>query len=115
LYRRLTRVARFEDLDDLRSELIDRFGPPPPPVQRLLTLAELKMDAAVWQIASVSLEEQFIVFRYGNRQRIEQLAKLRRGQLRIVDERSAYLPIPKGFALPDKLLELAKSVLRPGD
>jgi transcription-repair coupling factor (superfamily II helicase) len=115
LYRRLTRVARFDDLDDLRSELIDRFGPPPPPVERLLTLAELKMDAALWQISSISIEEQFVVFRYSNRQRIEQLAKLRRGQLRIVDERSAYLPIPKGFMTPDKLLALTKSVLQPGE
>jgi len=115
LYRRLTRVARFNDLDDLRSELIDRFGPPPPPVERLLTLAELKMDASLWQISSISIEEQFVVFRYSNRQRIEQLAKLRRGQLRIVDERSAYLPISKGFMTPDKLLALTKSVLQPGE
>ena len=64
---------------------------------------------------SVSIEEQFVVFRYGNRQRIEQLAKLRRGQVRVVDDRSAYVPIPKGFMTPTKLLELTKSVLRPGD
>ena len=114
LYRRLTRVARFDELNDLRSELIDRFGPPPPPVERLLTLAELKMDAAVWQVTSISLEGQFVVFRYGNRQRIEQLAKLRGGQLRIVDEHSAYLPIPKGFTTSDKLLALAKSALQQG-
>jgi transcription-repair coupling factor (superfamily II helicase) len=73
------------------------------------------MDAALWQISSISIEEQFVVLRYGNRQRIEQLAKLRRGQLRIVDERSAYLPIPKGFMTPDKLLALTKSVLQPGE
>jgi transcription-repair coupling factor (superfamily II helicase) len=114
LYRRLTRVSRFDELDDLRSELIDRFGEPPPPVERLMLLAELKMDAAVWQIGTISIEDQFVVFRYGSRQRIEQLAKLRPGQIRIVDERSAYLPIPKGFMTPSKLLELTKSVLQPG-
>ncbi len=115
VYRRLTRVTRIDELSDLRSELIDRFGPPPPPALRLLTLAELKMDAVVWQIGSISIEEQFIVLGYSNRQRIEQLARRRGGQLRIVDERSAYLPIPKGFMTPDKLLALAKSVLQPGD
>jgi transcription-repair coupling factor (superfamily II helicase) len=113
LYRRFTRIARFDELDDLRSELIDRFGPPPPPVERLMALAELKMEASLWLISSIYLEEQFVVFRYSNRTRIEQLAKLRRGQLRIVDERSAYLPIPKGFMSPDKLLPLTKSVLQP--
>ncbi len=115
LYRRLTRVARFDELDDLRSELVDRFGPPPPPTQRLLALAELKMDAALWQITDISLEGEFAVLRYANRQRIEQLAKLRAGQVRVVDERSAYVPIPKGLMTPGKLLDLVKSVLRPGD
>jgi transcription-repair coupling factor (superfamily II helicase) len=115
LYRRLTRVSRFDELDDLRSELLDRFGPPPPPTQRLLTLAELKMDAALWQITDISLEQEFVVFRYSSRQRIEQLARLRPGQVRVVDERSAYLPVPKGFMTPGKLLDLVKSVLRPGD
>jgi transcription-repair coupling factor (superfamily II helicase) len=115
LYRRLTRVTRFDDLDDFRAELIDRFGPPPPPVERLLSLAELKLDAVVWQINSVSIEQEFIVLKYDSRQRIEQLARMRRGQVRVVDDMSAYVPIPKGFMAPDKLLGLAKSVLRPGE
>jgi transcription-repair coupling factor (superfamily II helicase) len=115
LYRRLTRVTRFDDLDDFRAELIDRFGPPPPPVERLLSLVELKLDAVVWQINSVSIEQEFIVLKYDSRQRIEQLARMRRGQVRVVDDMSAYVPIPKGFMAPDKLLGLAKSVLRPGE
>jgi transcription-repair coupling factor (superfamily II helicase) len=115
LYRRLTRVAKYDDLADFRTELVDRFGEPPLPVQRLLALAELKMDAAVWQISSIFVEEAFVVLRYDNSARIEHLARLRRGQVRVVDERSAYVPIPKGFMTPDKLLTLVKSVLRTGD
>ncbi|MEX2174534.1 MAG: transcription-repair coupling factor [Pirellulaceae bacterium] len=115
LYRRLTRVSKYDDLADFRTELKDRFGEPPPPTQRLLALVELKMDASVWQISAILLEEQFVVLRYGNRKRIEQLAALRRGQLRVVDYKSAYVPIPKGFRSPDKLLALVKSVLRAGD
>ena len=115
LYRRLTRVSTYEQLADFRSELVDRFGEPPPPVERLLALAELKMDAAVWNISEIFIENEFLVFRYGNCSRIEQLAKLRRGQVRIVDERSAYVPIPKGLAHDHRLLDLAKSLLRQAD
>ena len=37
LYRRLTRVAGDQDLNDFRSELHERFGEPPDPVVRMLT------------------------------------------------------------------------------
>ena len=113
LYRRLTRVTSVQELADFRSELVDRFGPIPPPVERLLSLAELKMDAAIWQIAGIEIEGQFLKFTYSNRQRIEQLARKHKGKLRIVDQRSVYLPLPKGVPDADELQSLVKSVLRP--
>ena len=33
LYRRLARVSNLSELADFRAELVDRFGPPPPPVR----------------------------------------------------------------------------------
>ncbi len=113
LYRRLVRVAGIDQLEEFRTELVDRFGPPPPPVQRLLELAELRIDAAVWQISAVYVEEEYLVFRFGDRRRIQQLARLRGGRLRIVDNSSAYLPAEQEVTDPGAILALAKSVLRP--
>ena len=79
----------------------------------MLELCELKIDAAVWQIASVHVENQYLVFKYTHRGRIEQLAKLNAGKLRVVDDQSAYLTLPKGAANSDWILSAAKSVLRP--
>jgi transcription-repair coupling factor (superfamily II helicase) len=112
LYRRLSRVEAYQQLDELRSEMRDRFGPLPAPVERLLALTELKMDAAVWQVSAIYLEDKFLVFRYGSRQRIELLAKQHRKQLRVVDDVSAYWPLPEARMSPDALLALAKAVLR---
>ena len=50
LYRRLARVANVSELDDFRAELVDRFGPPPPAVQQLLLLAEVRIAAHRWRI-----------------------------------------------------------------
>jgi transcription-repair coupling factor (superfamily II helicase) len=113
LYRRLTRVASTGDLADFRSELLDRFGEPPPPTVRLLELAELKMDAIAWSVTAIFLEQQFVVFRYGDRSRIEQLARQQPGKVRVVDDKSAYVPIPKGLTKPEEILRMVKSVLRP--
>src|SRR5262245_11409634 len=67
LYRRLSRANRYDELDDFRSELIDRFGEPPLPVERLLELTGLKMDAATWRISAIYIENNFVVFKYDDR------------------------------------------------
>jgi len=50
LYRRLARLETLPKLDDLESELRDRFGPLPDPAGRLLTAARLKLLAADLQL-----------------------------------------------------------------
>jgi transcription-repair coupling factor (superfamily II helicase) len=112
LYRRLARLTQAGQVQEFHAELTDRFGPPPAPVQRMLSLAELKIDAAIWQIAEVYREDHFLVFRYTDRRRVEQLAKAGGGKLRIVDERYAYLPLSQGISDSDELLKTVKSVLR---
>jgi len=113
VYRRISRIASVQELTEMREEMLDRFGPPPDPVKRMLALAELKIDAAVWQVAAIRCEDKYLVFDYAHRSRIEQLSRLRKGKLRVVDEHSAYLTVPEQFADSEGLLKLAKSVLRP--
>src|SRR5204863_9327873 len=109
---RLSRVGCFDQLAEFRTELVDRFGEPPEPVQRMLALTEVKIEAAVWQICSIHIENQYLVFKFTHRKRIEQLAKLTGGKLRVVDEQSAYLTLPKSPIAPVEVFALAKSVLR---
>jgi transcription-repair coupling factor (superfamily II helicase) len=115
LYRRLSRVSRFDELDDFRTELVDRFGEPPRCVERLLDLTALKMDAALWHISSIYIEGQFVVFKYDNRQRIEQLVRQQKGKLRLVDDRSVYLPLPNDISDKDRIWRIVKVVLRPAE
>lgn len=121
LYRRIARLDEYAQIDEIRAEMIDRFGPPPRTVERLLDVAELRLDAAIWQIASVSAERDFLVLRYSDADRIEALKRSSAIPVRIVDRSRAYIPVdwsgdgavdsdPGG----DQWLTLAQSVLRPG-
>jgi len=112
LYRRIARLSTITDWDDLSAELVDRFGPPPVEVERLLRLAKLRIWAHGWQIESVHVEEQYLVFRYQKRRRIEQLAE-KSGRLRIVDHESAYLPLGKQETSGESLMNAVESLLRP--
>jgi transcription-repair coupling factor (superfamily II helicase) len=92
LYRRLSRISAMDELGDLRGELRDRFGPPPPLVEHLLWLAELRILAHRWQIEAIHLEPPYVVFRYRSARLIRELADQSGGKLRVVDNQSAYLP-----------------------
>jgi hypothetical protein len=65
LYRRLGRVVTDTGLDEVRRELLDRYGPPPPPVERLLEVSQLRYRAEDAGLASVGLEEGQLVLRFG--------------------------------------------------
>lgn len=90
IYRRLSRIADIGELDDMREELYDRFGRLPKPVETLLEVAELKIDASLWFVRSLQVEDEYLVMTYSNRQRIEHLAKLHDRRLRVVDNQKAY-------------------------
>jgi transcription-repair coupling factor (superfamily II helicase) len=53
-YRRLAAVTSEDDVDDVRAEWVDRFGPPPPPAEGLLAVARLRavcVERAVREVA----------------------------------------------------------------
>jgi transcription-repair coupling factor (superfamily II helicase) len=114
LYRRLARVTTLAELRDFAAELTDRFGPRPTMVERLLSRVELAILAQGWQIDAMHLEDAYVVFSYKNRSRIEDLARRSGGRLRVVDGRSAYLPLGQEVPPVDDLYGLIKSVLQPG-
>jgi transcription-repair coupling factor (superfamily II helicase) len=115
LYRRITRITAADELADLKAEMLDRFGPLPVPAARMAKLAQLRIASAQWQIDLIGREEGYLVFRYSNRQKIEELNQQNRGRLRIVDDRSAYLPLKGQSQDPDQLLALVESVLIPNE
>ncbi len=134
VYRRLARLRRPARLLDFQQELGDRFGPPPEPVQWLLRLAELRLLAARWQIASIHLEGSGqwavgakrgaaedngaglvpgdLVLGFRNLRKMERLVKRSGGRLRIVDADSAYLRLPAEDLQPLALFECLKHLLR---
>ena len=55
IYRKLAQAGRPGDLEALACELRDRFGPPPPPVDLLLTVHGLRLLAASRGVTSVEV------------------------------------------------------------
>ncbi len=113
LYRRLAKITTKEELDEFRAMVRDRFGPIPPEVHNLFELAELRLLAQQWAINSIRIEDQFVVFGYLVRAFVEELHSRSRGKLRIVDGKSAYLPMPPRILRGPGLIRELKMLLRP--
>ncbi len=64
LYRRLGRAATDGEVEVIHAELIDRFGAPPPPVERLLEVARLRIEASLAGIASLAREGHELIVRF---------------------------------------------------
>ena len=112
IYRRLSRISDVKELDDMRDELKDRFGRLTKPVKMLLEVAELKVDAAIWFVKAIQVEDDFLVLTYANRSRIEHLAKLHDKRLRIVDNQKAYWVTEPGAAGKINWMKEAKLAFR---
>ena len=61
IYRRLSRVSGVEELASMRSELLDRFGAPPPPGENMLKLVELRARAAAAGLGSIEIDTKGVL------------------------------------------------------
>jgi transcription-repair coupling factor (superfamily II helicase) len=120
VYRRLARVRRLDRLEDFHAELRDRFGAVPPPAEWLLRLAEIRLLATAWKVATVHLEKPpegvtgptDVVLGYKSARRIKELADRSKGRLRVVDTESAYFRLRQAEEAPEGLYKTLRELLR---
>ncbi len=112
LYRRLGRLRSLDLLADFRRELVDRFGPIPPPGENLLAEAELRILAEHWGISRLHVEDEYVVLTYRSARRMDGLARRNPGWFRVVDERTAYIPLEERRPRASVVAGLVKSLLR---
>jgi transcription-repair coupling factor (superfamily II helicase) len=67
LYKRLTSAVNDQEIQELKAEMIDRFGPLPEPTQHLFTLAHLKLQLASLGVIKVEVTEQYGYFYFNDK------------------------------------------------
>jgi transcription-repair coupling factor (superfamily II helicase) len=58
-----------------------------------MTEAELRVLAERWQLSRIHVEDEYAVLTYRSAKRIETLAKHHPRRVRVVDEKTAYVPL----------------------
>jgi transcription-repair coupling factor (superfamily II helicase) len=117
IYRRLSRATEENQLDDLAAELADRFGPLPEEAKRLVDFARIRVAAAGRGIDSISRHPGMLVIGHHDRpaiERLRQAAATRGTTVRVVDQKTAVLPLSDDvLADPDRLLAGLRIFLKP--
>jgi transcription-repair coupling factor (superfamily II helicase) len=117
VYRRLSRVTGEGQVDDLAAELVDRFGPLPAEVTRMLEFARLRVAAAAHGIDSITRQPGMLMIGHHDPQAMQRLrASWQAGgkTLRVVGDRSAVVPLDQRVCDdPDRLLAAVRTLLRP--
>ena len=112
VYRRLARLRDFARLTDFRTELADRYGPPPEPAEWLLRTTEVRLACLAWQIASVHRDGKDLVFTYRNRDKADAVAKISNGRLKVVDEKNLYLRLLPEEDSPEAMYPMLMRLLK---
>ena len=95
IYKRVSQLRREEDVDPLRAELRDRYGPPPPEVEGLLRYAELRVRAEGLAVVQVDATAAALVVRFDARTPLSADALVR-----VTRERPGAALMPDGLRWP---------------
>ena len=70
MYKRISSAANSEELENLRQEMVDRFGKYPEPVENLFRYARLRQDALALEIQSIERRDHHVYFRFVDQSKV---------------------------------------------
>ncbi|KPK82853.1 MAG: hypothetical protein AMJ81_09060, partial [Phycisphaerae bacterium SM23_33] len=114
VYRRMALCESPEDLAQLGRDLADAYGPIPPVVDDLLTVALIRVLAGRLGMDSIVLHPPDVVFSLGDAARAEAGLAGLAGTVRLVDERTAYWRPPPTYLEAPTLLTVLRRQLQEG-
>ena len=111
LYRRLAGVSQQEEIDDLRAELLDRFGDLPVQAEDLLFQLRLKLLALAAEAKALVTEEGQVVVRADSLERLDRERLQRRlgGRARVA-RRAVWLPLDEQERWRTTLLAVLQAI-----
>jgi transcription-repair coupling factor (superfamily II helicase) len=112
-YRRLAAVTAPADVDDIRTEWLDRYGPLPPPAEALLAVARLRAECVRIRATSVSVQKGTARID-GLELKESQKVRLRRLAPKAVAKPDGEVAIPvagPAVEVPDTLVELLRELV----
>ncbi|MFW6154690.1 MAG: DEAD/DEAH box helicase, partial [Planctomycetota bacterium] len=114
VYRRIARCGDENELTQLRTDLLDAYGKPPPALQTLLEVAEIRVLAGALGIGSIVLMRPDIIFTIRDWTLARDAFEGATGTVRMPDERTAHWRLPSSYLEGGTLLTVTRNQLKRG-
>jgi transcription-repair coupling factor (superfamily II helicase) len=113
IYRKVAVARCNEDLEQIKGELTDMYGPMSDEVKLLLELAELRIEASRLDIKSIVASGQDLIFSFAKdySDKAESLFSKIKGKVRIPDPKVVYLRLAKNYFEPRTLINVLRKIL----
>ncbi|MDP2856832.1 MAG: transcription-repair coupling factor [Bacillota bacterium] len=81
LYKKIVAIESIDDADEVAEELLDRYGHPPAPVQNLLSVARIKVQARHIGVTAISQQKDRLMLKLGetDKPKLEKIVGFLRG------------------------------------
>jgi transcription-repair coupling factor (superfamily II helicase) len=112
VYRRISAARDPKDIDCLRTELRDLFGPVPDQVGMLLELSQIRLWADRWNIQTIIVQQPDLIFTFPAGVTGTDLFARYPGTVRIPDPRTVHLRLEKSYFESKTLLAVLRKLLR---
>jgi len=112
LYRRLGKIRTLDRLKDFAQELEDRFGALPQQASNLIRENELRILAARWGVERIHIDDAYAVLKGRSPAKLARLAALRKGEVRIIDDATAYVPLEQRKPPAELVANKVEGILR---
>jgi len=116
-YRKIAVARTDDDLNQIRSELNDVYGPVPDEVGLLLELAELRIKAEKKGIKSIVASSRDLIFSFkkDTKGKTNLMFKNISGKIRNPDPKTIYLRLPANYFEPRTLINILRKILGVAD
>ena len=108
VYRRIANCFTVVELKQVEDDLLDAFGRFPAAVARLLDLADLRVRARAFGIASISLKTPDVIFQLSDPALAEPLFENAPGSIRVPDGRTIHMRLGANYLEPDTLVPILR-------
>ena len=112
VYQRISTARNSKDIDRVKVELRDLFGPVPDQVTQFLELSQLRIWAAKWNIQSIIVQKPDVIFTFPPGVTGTDLFARYPGTVRIPDPRTVHVRLEKNYFEPQTLLAVLRKLLR---
>ena len=111
VYKRVVSAGTLAELRQVERDLVDAFGRYPPPVARLLELAEIRVRARDWGIRSIVLHRPDVVLTVEDHRQLEPVFTGAPGTARMPDAKTVHWRLPPAYLETPTLLAVLRKHL----